>query len=226
MPGHSHVTTKKFFSLGAASLALAQALDEEIRSALSVHDRIVLTLPGGSTPITLFQELAKRNLPWDKIMVTLSDERFVANTSTDSNERALREHLLQKIFPPPQFIPLVTDQQDSAKNLANAEERLKKIASYPNIILIGMGIDGHITSLFSKEDLSHTGSLCITLAPNGMGRISLTLPQLIKAQKIFLLIAGKEKIQVLKDTLHYKNGSPISALIELAADKIAVYSAD
>jgi 6-phosphogluconolactonase len=220
---YQYITTS---TIEDACGALADAISEELLLLLKEHPRALLTLPGGTTPIPLFQEIAKRDLPWDRIIITLSDERFVPNTSKDCNERALREYLVSKIHPEPAFISLVTIIDDSVGNLAAAAEELEKIRHYPNVIVIGMGIDSHITSLFGKEDLVHTGTVCTTVAPNGVKRISLTLAQLCKANRIFLLIAGKEKKQVLDDVLRHKNDTPISALIELAAAKLAVYSTD
>ena len=212
-----------FDSLNHAATTLAAALSHAIRSLLLTHERMVLALPGGITPSPLFQELVSYNLPWEKIILTLSDERFVPTSSNESNARALRENLIEKISPPPHFIPLVTTLQNSAVNLKRAIQQLNKLSTYPILIVIGMGTDGHIASLFSAEDLQNTGILCITRTPNGIERISMTLPALCKAQKIFLLIAGNEKNQVLKNVLLHHDKSPISSLIELAADKIAIY---
>lgn len=214
---------KLFPTLTVAASALADELGKIIATS---KEKIVLTLPGGLTPAALFSELTARDINWQKVIVSLSDERYVPTTSKDSNEHSIKTLMLDNINNPPAFVPLVTDLSDEANNRSLAEHRIRDISSYPNIAVIGMGTDEHITSLFTAADTQNTGILCSTMAPNGMHRISLTMEQLLKSQKIYLLIAGSQKKEIIYKIISHDTGSPASKLIRLAGDKIVVYCSE
>ncbi|MFP4263803.1 MAG: 6-phosphogluconolactonase, partial [Halomonas sp.] len=87
---------------------LAEAVAEALRADLATQERALLVLSGGSTPVPFFQALATRELPWERVQVTLADERWVANEAADSNARLVRDHLLQGPAAQATFVPLTT----------------------------------------------------------------------------------------------------------------------
>ncbi len=92
---------------------LAEAVAEALRADLATQARALLVLSGGSTPVPFFQALAACELPWERIEVTLADERWVAEDATDSNARLVREHLLKGPAAQATFVPLDHRRPDS-----------------------------------------------------------------------------------------------------------------
>src|SRR5262245_7584012 len=92
---YPHVHEHRFPNRQTVAATLATEIRTELNEAIAVRDAASLVLSGGKTPLMLFEQLRKEPVLWDKTWVTLADERWVDTASDDSNERLIREHLLQ-----------------------------------------------------------------------------------------------------------------------------------
>lgn len=186
--------------------SLAQTVASELQQALSTQGFANLAVPGGTTPAPFFEQLNKVDLAWDKVNVTLTDERLVDENHERSNARLLKNSLLQNNAQAATFIPLyVNDQLASSEVLTS----LKPLTT----VVLGMGTDGHTASLFPNAD-----ELVTALDPNNQAlssvihapavpepRITLTWSMLSTAQHLHILITGEEKKTVLQQALSQLN---------------------
>jgi len=178
--------------------ALAEAVTDILAGGLAARGLLVAT--GGSTPGPVYDRLATRDLPWDGISVTLSDDRWVDPTSADSNEGLIRGRLLTGAAKSARFLPLMGAGESIAEDAAKAEERLAPYLPAA-VTLMGMGPDGHVASLFpGSPELAEGlagGRLAIPVAMSGQPpftpRITLTRYALLQTGLIVLMITGEEK---------------------------------
>ena len=176
--------------------AAATAIEAALEGALDARGRAILVATGGRSPGPVYDRLARADLDWAHVAVTLSDERHVDVGSPNSNARLLRERLFVGAAAAAQYLPL-TDY---------AERVLKKLLPF-DAVMLGMGEDGHIASLIPGSPvMAHAmdpaGAALTAESPQGFGsppvpRITLTLSALLQSRAIFLLIAGEAKRQVI-----------------------------
>jgi len=200
-----------------AAMAAAEAIADWLHAGLSENDRASFVGTGGSSPGPVYDLLATLPLPWAQISVTLSDERWVAPTSPDSNERQLRERLMVGEAAAARFIPLWSDAP-TAEDAADAAEFALEDLFPVDVVLLGMGADGHIASLFPgspalEEGLDPFGGSLVIPVPAGdpappNERISLTLYALKQSFLTVVLIRGEAKRRIIED----RDDLPIHAL--------------
>ncbi len=182
---------------------LAEAVAEALQHDLAGQERALLVVSGGATPVPFFRALAARELPWERVQVTLADERWVTASSPESNARLVREHLLQGPAAAAGFVPLATDDGTPEQGVAEVAERLAGLAWPASAVVLGMGGDGHTASLFpdSRElDLALTTAepaVAIRASSQPLPRITLSADRLHRARRHFLHIVGGDK----RDTL-------------------------
>ena len=171
-------------------------------------------LSGGRTPIDFYTTLSARSneLPWAKIHIFFSDERFVPATHCESNYRQAWEYLLSHVNIPKNNIHRIDTEEISIERAAKKyEEEIRSFFgieddSIPgfDLILLGIGEDGHTASLFpgtpSLKEKEHIAIPVIAEKPP-YKRISLTLPVLTKAQRIMFLVTGIEKAGIIRDVV-------------------------
>ena len=178
-----------------------------LQKGLAERGAASLVVPGGRTPGLFFEKLAERPLAWERIHVTLTDERWVDKSSPDSNEALLRRTLLRGNAMLANFVPLYTGAATPADGVAEAERRVKAIPRPFDAVVLGMGDDGHFASLFPGEPALEIGLdpsatvLCVPAkgAAGGAPRLSLTLAALASTRHIFILATGEKKRDVWKD---------------------------
>lgn len=151
--------------------------------------------------------LARHALRWEKVTVTLTDERWVPPDHPDSNEGLLRRHLLGN-GAYAGIIPLKTVPPTVQEGLAEASARLAGITRPFDVVFLGMGEDGHIASLFSGDDIDETQVLQAVSRPDHP-RISMTPSCLLHSRLIILPISGVRKKQVFNTAME---PGPLSAL--------------
>ncbi len=197
----SHLAERHAFSdLSLLSEALAQSVTVTLRNAIERYGKASLVVPGGHTPVVYLPRLAQMDLPWQQVFITLSDERWVEPTSEQSNERLVREHFLQHMQQQPHFIALKTGHIHPDQAVTDIDARLAELPQPFSLVILGLGEDGHIASLFPGMALNpDTTSLCQTATPPAAPslRISLSLHALINSDRIILVITGKEKRQLI-----------------------------
>jgi len=163
-----------------------------------------LVLPGGKTPRLFLPQLSQLNLPWQRIQLTLSDERWISTTDTDSNEKQLREMFLKRMPNPPRFTPLKTDHTHPKDALGIIDAYLANMSLPFDLAILGMGEDGHIASLFPGMVLNMDNThLCQVATPPAAPslRISLSFRALMDTRRIVFVILGKSKQQLLDHLL-------------------------
>ncbi|WP_136253220.1 6-phosphogluconolactonase [Onishia niordana] len=194
---------------------LAEAVAEALRSDLAHQERALLVVSGGSTPVPFFQALANKALPWARVDVTLADERWVAESASDSNARLVREHLLTGEAAVATFVPLTTGDETPEQGTAVVGERLASLAWPASMVILGMGGDGHTASLFPDSQelplaLSTEEPVVAVRTPSQpQARITLSADRLHQAKRHVLHINGEDKRSKLAAAL---GGDDVQAL--------------
>lgn len=192
---------------------LIQKWREISEKAMEEKGIFTVALSGGETPIEFYQRLAgsKNLLAWDKTHIFLADERFVPFEHQDSNYGMIRANLQEEIAIPEKNIhpiPICPTLEDSAKSY---EDKLKgffqlKEGDFPefDLILLGIGEDGHTASLFPGDSaLFETHSLiaAVHLESARHDRVTLTFPVINRARNIAFLVLGQSKARIIKNVL-------------------------
>lgn len=221
------VMFESFANPAALAQAAAAAVQDALSAAIAERGAAVLVATGGRSPAPVYDLLAHAPLDWSNVTVTLSDDRFVPPTSTDSNERLLRERLLVAKAASARFVPLSFDVANVKEAALRAEAEVKALAPY-DVMLLGMGEDGHVASLIPgspvlDEGMNLAGDRFCLGVPAGVGsppvaRISMTMPALLKARLTLILISGETKREVVGNG----SGLPVHALLEQAKAPVRV----
>jgi 6-phosphogluconolactonase len=190
------------------SLALAHALSGEIEvdlnEAIAARGTASLVVSGGRTPKRLYEQLRLEAIDWSKVWVTLADERWVDTTSEQSNERLVREALLTGAAAAARFVGLKNPAPTPEAGAEWATRALTRAPRPFDVVILGMGEDGHTASLFPGSlALSRAldpGAPPACVAVNALAaphaRMSLNLAALLDARRIILHIEGEAKWQV------------------------------
>jgi len=184
---------------------VADLIEARLGRSLAERGTASLAVSGGSTPAGLYRALSERPLDWSGIWAVPVDERWVPPGTTGSNETLIRSTLLRNRAANATFIGLWTRAASPADGLEEAERRLSVLHDPFDVVVLGMGTDGHTASWFPHCDgleraLSETGPrlAAIKAKPSGvtgdyLDRMTLTLGEIRKAKVIVLLTAGAEK---------------------------------
>jgi len=223
--------------LNATPSVLAASIADELRAAIAERGEASLAVSGGKSPIVLFEQLRTQVLDWSKVKVTLVDERCVAHDHADSNTALVRTHLLRDAASAATFVPLFgtlpADLSDAALPdlVANANERLRALTFPLDVIVLGMGEDGHTASLFPaapglEEALASPGPIAwVRPATAPHARLTLTLPVLLMARHVHLPLSGEAKLKVYQAaSLGANPALPISLLLNSPACDVQVWT--
>ncbi len=206
----------------AAAARLAAALAE----ALASDGRALFAGSGGSTPSPIYARLSEADLDWAGVTATLVDERYVPETSPDSNAALLKRALLTGPAAAARFIPLYSPAVTVDRAAALASQALAAESRPLDAVLLGMGEDGHICSMFPGSP-TLTTLLTPGLKPAVYGvpagrdgaappqeRLTLNLPWLAAARRVVLALSGAKKRAVFeREAAGDPAVSPIAALI-------------
>lgn len=197
------------------SAAAAEEVVHAANEAVAQHGRFTIALSGGSTPKNLFNLLAtnaRTSMPWDQTFFFWGDERHVPPTDPDSNYRMANEAMLSKIPVPAANVFRIAAENPDAEAAAQAyEQTLRKFFSlesgvFPvfDLVLLGMGPDGHTASLFPGTAALHEKSRLVVanwVEKLKTHRITLTLPVLNAARCVAFLVSGTDKATALHEVL-------------------------
>lgn len=195
--------------------------------------RFTVALSGGSTPIALYEKLSKvPTLPWDRTGIFIVDERFVPYESNESNFGMIRRVLLKHLSIPDKNIhPIPTlnlSPQDAAIEYEH-EVREHLMLSNDDIpifdlILLGLGDDGHTASLFpGTPALKEASRLSLFVEPpdkTKKTRISITLTLINNARNLIFIAAGKNKAPVIKEIIEDKSSTLPAAMVRPRKGKL------
>lgn len=210
------VAWHRFATLADASEALAEAVAVRLKELLARQGQASLVVPGGTTPARFLAALGRQELPWEQVMLLPTDERFVAADDAASNERMLRE----------QFAPLTQGRvrflsfHGQGSDIEAAAALLcAQLAELPplDLVVSGMGADGHIASLFPGAEaifnLVPDSGIVVARPPGLPPRLSLSPKRLIEAGWASLLVSGVAKEAVLKDAATRATPLPVDMLL-------------
>jgi 6-phosphogluconolactonase len=202
------------------SMAVAHYI---LNATVNTHNKFSIALSGGGTPQLLYQTLATppfaNNINWKNILIFLADERYVPHTNTESNFKMLTDTLLSKIKIPKQNIfPINTATTPAADALAY-EKKIKAVLKNNgvNLMLLGIGNDGHTASLFPGYTLLNETKRLVKeefIKEKDQYRISLTLPFINKSKQILFLVSGKDKATVFKKITAKQNKKIPATLVQ------------
>jgi len=217
---------------GQVAEALAARVADLLREALALRGRATLIVSGGRTPAAFQQALSDHALDWSRVTVSLADDRWVAGDHPDSNARLVRENLLRGRAAAARFVPLANADVEPVQHLASAEKSLAALQRPFDAVLLGMGEDGHIASLFpgapgtaAAMDRQRPEQLALvspTQAPHR--RITLSLRALLDTRALLLLIQGEAKRAAIE-----RAGAaspqlyPVSAVLQQNAVPVELY---
>jgi len=172
-----------------------------LQTAINDRGRATIALAGGSTPKPLYEKLVIADLAWDKLFVFWGDERYVPVTHPDSNAGMAKQAWLDQVAIPPQQIfvtptaatPLVDAQTYAAQIQACFGLNAGEFPQF-DVILLGMGADGHTASLFPHTPALNDREAIVTVGcKDNDPRITFTFPTLFQARSVLFLISGADK---------------------------------
>lgn len=210
--------------------SLAEAVAGNLKAGVASRGAASLAVSGGSTPTRFFKALSERtDVPWDKVTVTLVDERWVDETSDRSNGRLVKANLLQGPATMASFVPLYrggTEPDPSAAGAAQAG-----VPAPFDAVILGMGNDGHTASFFPGGDtlaeaLTVEGPVIAIRAPGaGEPRVTLTLRRLLATRALYLHIEGEEKVATLKqaEAEGPVEDMPVRAILRQTQTPLTIY---
>ena len=210
--------------------ALAEAIATNLKSGIAARGGASLAVSGGSTPTLLFRTLSSRpDIAWDRVTVTLVDERWVDETSDRSNARLVKANLLQGRASAATFVPLY--QGGTRPDIEKTEAALASVRRPLDVAILGMGNDGHTASFFPGGDNLHEaltveGPVVAIEAPGaGEPRVTLTLRQLLAARALYLHIEGEEKVKTLEqaEAEGPVEDMPVRAILRQTQTPLTIY---
>jgi 6-phosphogluconolactonase len=175
---------------------------EKLQSAIAERGMASIALSGGSTPKPLYEALAEQDLPWEKLHIFWGDERYVPADHPDSNEGMARAAWLNKVpIPAANIHPMPTNEADPTAAAQRHEQELQQIFQISpgevpslDVILLGMGDDGHTASLFPHTEALQVRDRLITVGnKEGQPRITFTAPLINQARCVVFIVAGASK---------------------------------
>ncbi|QDH71922.1 6-phosphogluconolactonase [Lysobacter alkalisoli] len=207
--------THEFTGGAVLAEALAKAVAANLRAAIARRGSARIALSGGSTPRAFLTELSKQTVDWSRVTVLPVDDRWVPPQSERSNERLLRETLLQGEAAKAKFMPLYRPAPTPESALLPVLVQVANKALPLDVVVLGMGEDGHVASLFPDLGADRSGLREIGLAPRGRTpalavrtanapepRMTLTLSAIFTAPSLYLHIEGAKKRAVLDGAIN------------------------
>lgn len=208
---------------------LAKDIASKLAEAVKARGKASLAVSGGSTPKLMFAVLAEQEIEWSKVTITLVDERWVDEDNERSNARLVKKTLIAHEAHVAGFQPLFdkahADDVDAA--LAGVGAKVDALGKPFDVVVLGMGPDGHTASFFPGGDhlaqaLDLDGKQSVlSMRAEGAGepRITLSLPRVLDTRALYLHIEGNDKKEILGKALAGED-FPIAAVLK--QDRVAV----
>jgi 6-phosphogluconolactonase len=227
-----------FRDIGGISAYIIEKWAEAAERAISRKNEFTVALSGGRTPVHVHRALAsQKSFPWEKTHVFMVDERFVPYERDENNFRMINESLLLHVNIPARNVhPIITSVSSARDCAAKYEDNLVSFfklstGAFPNIdlVLLGIGEDGHTASLFpgtaALSDTSHLAVAVMPLEESNKERITMTFPMINGASNVMLLATGESKAGILRDIIKTKNKTLPAAMVK-PRNGSAVYLVD
>lgn len=210
--------------------ALSERIGEALIAAIAARGSATLAVSGGRTPKRLFDVLSRLPIAWGKVTVVLVDERFVPTDDERSNERLVRNYLLKDRAGKAQFLPLYRQGVSVEDAAAKADEEVAALPAPLDVVVLGMGPDGHTASFFpDARDLhafyaNRQGRAVLPVHAESAGepRLTLSMQLLAGAHLLLLHIESEERRAVLMRALT-RGDLPIARFLAEAASVPHIY---
>jgi len=188
--------------------SLSEDILDKLEKAILKNGKASLLVSGGSTPKPLFKKLSLSNISWNKVSIALCDERWVTSEHKDSNEKLVKDYLLVNNAVNAKFVPMY-QKNIAIKDSEQVCSNVYKKELFPfDVLILGMGNDGHTASLFPKnielkKSFEIEEKLCISMTPSDAPheRMSLTKKAILSTKNLYLHFEGEEKRKVYKTVL-------------------------
>jgi 6-phosphogluconolactonase len=213
--------------------ALADKVAHTLAEGVAARGRASLAVSGGSTPKAFFKALSVKSLPWDKVTITLVDERFVPETSDRSNHALVSSGLLQNEAAKARFLPLYHADMTAEDAAVAAGKAAQDICQPFDAVILGMGGDGHTASFFpggsnleqALDPSTPRGVIPMEAEGAGEPRLTFTFSALQDARLLVLHIEGEAKKPVIDRALSEgKDGPlPVGRVIATAASDTEIF---
>ncbi|WP_342804484.1 6-phosphogluconolactonase [Alteromonas sp. M12] len=195
----------KYSSVELLNQDFSSQIADILKQGIAKNGRASLAVSGGRTPAAMFNQLSKQDLEWEKVDVTLVDERWVDESDPASNAAMVKRELLINKAAVANFFGLKTSEADACDAVSFLNTNLSKIKTPFDALILGMGEDGHTASLFPCSEQLEQGlntnldsdyiAVTPTTAPNQ--RMSLTLKSILNSENIFLHLVGESKKRII-----------------------------
>ncbi len=233
--GMSNIHFHEFKNDNELALKLAQVIAEDLTCAIKQKGSAALLVSGGITPLKLFSALSSVEIDWENVHIGLCDERWVSPSHNESNEKLIRETLLQNYASKATFVGMFIDGKDALHVESECSKNMKSSLTPFDVIVLGMGNDAHTASLFPNNPrLSEAydflrEDICIAIEPTTAPhmRMSLTLKAILSSSKIYLHFQGDSKLKVYNEAMEGDDifAMPIRSILKQHTKEIEVYFA-
>ena len=174
-----------------------------------LNERLSFVLTGGSSPLNLYKQLSKVKINWTLIDLFWGDERFVSKKSNNSNFKLVHKYLIKKIkINKKNIYAINTSKKNINLSTIDYERRIKHYFNNKKItfdlILLGMGLDGHIASIFPNNINPKNNKIVSHVVKKDFKRITLNLKIINKAKNIFLWLNNRNKSNIYKKNINKK----------------------
>lgn len=195
---------------------VAEELAFVIQEVIDQRGRCSIALSGGTTPASVYRRLGKppfsEEIPWPKVELFFGDERWVPAEDPKNNSHMVKETLVSGLrVQQPQFFPVDTSLDSPAAAAERYSELLRSKGYFSgeeqtpiDIVLLGVGTDGHTASLFpgTSSGKKHSDELVVvTESPDETTRVSLSFPALFSSPRVYFLATGKRKAPIIRELL-------------------------
>ena len=209
-----------------ASAALAGEVASFLRDAVIQRGEASLAVPGGTTPAEFLGSLGEQSLEWPRVTVLLTDERWVAPDHPRSNT-ALVDRTLGAQGRRYRWYPLWRDGVAPDDATAMLEAGANAVTFPLDVVVLGMGDDGHVASLFPGDATGFADASLRFVAVRGPGdepRVSLSAAVLAQAREVYLLLRGAAKLEVLRRALGGE--LPVARLVAARNGRVHVFASE
>jgi 6-phosphogluconolactonase len=194
---------ERFPSMADLAPALAADVAQSLARAIAARGGASLVVSGGKTPVKFFEQLRAQPIEWRRVCVALADERWVEPSDPGSNERMVREVLLQDRAAEARFAGLKNAAPSPDLGAVSAWETFARIPRPFDVTLLGMGDDGHTASLFpgspnlriALNPAAAAGCVGMRAPTAPQPRLSLNLSALLDSRRLLILIEGDAKLR-------------------------------
>ena len=222
---------KSFDNPAELEALLAERIAKQLQDAVDSKGQASLVVSGGSTPKALFSQLSKKRIDWSEVYITLADERWVDGSDSASNEAMVKSHLLVNFAKAAKFQGLKNMFSTPYDGVEMAIEKLAHMPKPFDVVVLGMGTDGHTCSWFPcSEDLDNalsTDKLCAAVTPTSApnSRITLSKKAILNSKQVYVHLVGEQKLSVYRQALATGDQSkmPICAVLGQHKTPVDVY---